>query len=187
MVTNVLIVSTCSDPLSNLEFVKPLSALLERHGHVVKEIHYRDVNSQNLARADKILISGTSLKDFEYLKDIDRFEWILSTRVPILGICAGCHVLGVAMKETLEETLLIGKYLVKKTNAVKTARLPLRSSAFEAYFLTSRFVKHPKHFDTSATVNDMPVIIEHRTLPLVGCLFHPEVLNPDLIMTFIEQ
>ena len=44
---------------------------------------------------DKILICGTSLKDNEYLEDMNLFERLLSNfSGSLLGICSGMHIVG---------------------------------------------------------------------------------------------
>ncbi len=187
MRNSILIVSSCADPLSELEFVMPLKSLLKRNGYDVRVVHYREVTDDIVSRADRIIISGTNLKDFGYINEIDRFEWIQSTDTPLLGICAGYQVLGLVKGEELEETLLIGKHLVTLASEwEEEARVLLSRESFEAYFLNSRFIKNPMHFDVWATSTGVPAVIKHRMHPFVGCLFHPEVLNPEIILNFMK-
>lgn len=185
----ILIVSTCMDPLSELEFVKPLKSLLQRHGEKPRVVHYKRLDSKSVAKASKIIMSGTSLKDFDYLNHIDKFDWIPSVDIPVLGICAGSQVLGIIMGESLTETLLIGKHAVDPSPAKgnKEAMQLLPPDPFEAYFLNSRCIANPSHFKVWATtVSGTPAVFKHERLPFIGCLFHPELLNPEILVKFTK-
>ncbi len=182
---NVLIVSTCSDPLSDLEFVHPVASLVGENGYHLSIFHHAKLDEDVIYRADKIIITGTALKDFEYLKNIDLFGWIKRVNIPILGICAGCQILGKIMGEDLGEKMLIGKKLVSCSSAV--CRDLVQRVEFEAYFLSSRYVKVTTHFNILAVTEGIPSIIRHSNRPFLGCLFHPEVLNPQIILNFLEH
>ena len=52
----ILIISTCKEKLSELEFVRPIALLIE--DHTIQ--HYSQVKPADIERADKIIIAGTA-------------------------------------------------------------------------------------------------------------------------------
>ena len=79
----VLIISTCSEKLSEREFVTPISKIVGADNQ--KILHYTDCTEQNISEFEKILICGTSIQDNLYQKDIDKFKMILTNlEKPIL-------------------------------------------------------------------------------------------------------
>lgn len=169
----ILIISTCAEPLSELEFVKPIEELVGEHA----TMHYSAVTQKDIANADKIIITGTALKDFAYLDGT--FDWLNTTDTPVLGICAGMHIIAQAFGGTLEESPSIG---VKNVTIVKEN--PLASGNFNAYFLHTKSATGD--FDVLGKTNDTPCLIKIPGKEIYGCLFHPEVMNADLITNFIH-
>ena len=88
----ILLVSTCQEPLHELEFVKPIERILKSKGYECVIEHY--TNLKSLERATHIIICGTSLKDDRFLHDLEKFTWVNDVRVPLLGICAGMQIIG---------------------------------------------------------------------------------------------
>jgi GMP synthase-like glutamine amidotransferase len=168
----ILIISTCADKLSELEFVRPLQKLAGKSA--VK--HCSQVTKNDIAGADKIIISGTALKDFGYLKA--DWSWLKTTTKPVLGICAGMQVIAQAFDVALEDFVTIGPRRVQVV-----AENALASGEFEAYFLHTKTAT--KGFDILATTDGTPCMIKRQQL--TGCIFHPEVMNEDLIKRFVKS
>lgn len=164
----MLVISTCAEELSEPEFVTPLA-----RGCVVK--HYRSVSPKDLAKAERIIISGTALKDFAYL-DSD-WSWLKDVSVPVLGICAGMQVIAKAFGIPLQDRVVIGP---KRVEVVK--QNALAEGTFNAYFLHT---KTASGFDVLATAEGAPCMIKHPQKPVYGCIFHPEVMNEDIISNFL--
>lgn len=173
-----LVISTCTEELSELEFVKPLTDLLG-----CKSKHYRSVTKKDIEKADRIVISGTALKDFAYLQG--DWSWLKTIDKPVLGICAGWQVMFQAVpthKMELVDSTNIGPREVEVIVPNKLAE-----GNFNAYFL------HTKNgvgvFDTIAWTTDKQqerCMFKHPTKPLYGCIFHPEVMNEDILLAFSE-
>ncbi|MEK6849916.1 MAG: gamma-glutamyl-gamma-aminobutyrate hydrolase family protein, partial [Nanoarchaeota archaeon] len=85
-----LVISTCADPLSESEFVAPIVKLVGEC--VVRKCN--KVKPEDIAQADSIIITGTALADFVYLKQ--KWDWLKTFKKPVLGICAGMQVLALA-------------------------------------------------------------------------------------------
>ncbi len=166
----LLIISTCADKLSELEFVRPIERLVPVH----KTVHCTKITPADIATADKIIIAGTALKDFDYLKA--DFSWLRTTTRPVLGICAGMQVIATALGMPLEDFVTIGP---RPVQVVKECALI--SGAREAYFLHT---KTACGFETLAVTDGKPCMFKIPCKEMYGCIFHPEVLNERIIARF---
>jgi len=166
----ILIVSTCKEKLSELEFVRPIALLIENHN--IK--HISEIKEPDLS-ADKIIICGTALKDFDYLnQDI---SWLNSFDKPILGICSGAQLIAKAFDVPIVDDLQIG---VKNVSVIKENKLV--SEDFSAYFLHSKSING---FDVLAESNS-PCMFKHPEKEIYCINFHLEVLNKEIIENFIK-
>lgn len=168
-----LIISTCKEKLSEFEFVKPLQELIPENN--VK--HYSKITKKDIDDADKIILTGTALADFEYLHG--DFSWMQNCKKPILGICAGMQVIAKVCNWKLINQKIIGVNVAKIVEKNK-----LTSYDFSAYFLHTKGVKGD--FKTLAKVGEYPCMIKHPELEIYGCSFHPEVLNEEIIKKFVN-
>ena len=166
----ILIINACADKLSEKEFVRPIAQLVKNS--TVKK--YSEVTDKDISSAEKIIITGTALKDFGYLKH--DWGWLKNCDKPVLGICAGMQVIAQAYGVPLEDFVTIGP---RKAKTVKENKLV--SGEFEAYFLHT---KTATGFDILATTEGKPCMIKHPEKEIYGCIFHPEVMNEDIITKF---
>jgi len=164
-----------------LEFVKPVEDILTNINIKFKSVHYKEISSQQISQSKKIIIPGTSLKDNSFLKEINKFQWILEYNNPILGICGGMHILGLLYGGKLKKQQEIGLnevYFHKPFLGFFGAR--------EVYELHNYFVESSKYL-IFATSNNCPQAIKHKNKDFFGVLFHPEVRNKNLIVNFVNQ
>ncbi|MBI4150736.1 hypothetical protein HY492_01280 [Candidatus Woesearchaeota archaeon] len=169
----MLIISTCKDALSEIEFVNPIVALVGEC--VVKR--FDKVKPEDIATADHIIITGTTLQDFDYLKK--KWDWLKTFKKPVLGICAGMQVLAMANGQKLVNAELIGVHQVTVTDIN-----PFCEGSFNAYFLHTKSVEG---LDVLAIVGKLPAMVKVRGKEQYGCIFHPEVLNPDILRRFVGK
>jgi GMP synthase-like glutamine amidotransferase len=176
----ILIVNVCSDELSYFEFIKPIEDILENAKIEFVSRNLAGLNHTDISRAERVIISGTALKDFKYLDNLHRFAWINETQTPILGICAGMQVLAALFEGDIIERKRIGRYKVKivKKNILSSKQ------EFHSYFLNSIAVEPHDNFDTLGESGKLKCIFKHKRREFYGCLFHPEVLNPEIITNF---
>lgn len=169
----ILIISTCKEHLSESEFVRPIAMLIENHNI----LHYSKVKPADIKAADKIIIAGTALKDFDYLAG--DFSWLKKCDKPVLGICAGMQVVAKEFGVPLEEHTTIGPQKVEVIENNKLAK-----EEFNAYFLHTK--TGTGNFKVLATSNGKPCMIKHNEKEIYGCIFHPEVMNEDIIRRFVQ-
>lgn len=172
----ILVVSTCSQKLSENEFVKPIEKLLLNNNFNFETKHYSKIS--DASKYDRIIICGNALEDLEYLKDVDKFSWIKNYSGKILGICAGMQIIVSTFGMSLREKTIIGSQEVESLEIN-----PLINGKFNAYFLNSRQPILDKQFIPLTKDGSM---IKHTTKEIYGCIFHPEVMNPEIIINFCK-
>ena len=158
----ILIVNICSEKLHYYEFVKPIEDILKNKDIKFFTRHYKKIMEKNLKKADKIIICGTTLKDNKFLKNVKKFNWIKSSKKPILGICGGAHIIGLVSGYELKEKKEIGfkKIQIKNFLGINDER--------EVYHLHQFYV--------------LPEIYKNKKI--YATLFHPEVRNKEIIANF---
>lgn len=179
----ILLISTCTEKLHELEFVKPVEKILKENKINFKTKHYSKISKEDLQKSKKIIICGTSLKDNKYIKNKKRFHFIKSYGKPILGICSGLQII----------SLVYGGDLIQKKGQEIGYYFELFNKEFlslegkhELYHLHTNYVTLPKDFK-KFTKSKIPEAIKHKTKPIYGVLFHPEVRNKKLIENFINS
>lgn len=179
----ILLVSTCSDKLSELEFVRPVESIVKRCNLMPSIRHYDKIRKDDLSGAQKIIICGTALKDFAYLNCTGKFGWLRDTEKPVLGICAGFQIIAKVFDNDLTKEAKIGPFKVKVVQENKLTTM----NEFSSYFLSSESPKLGKCFEKLAESENTECIGKHRNREIYGCLFHPEVLNPEIIIGFCRK
>jgi GMP synthase-like glutamine amidotransferase len=168
------------DSLSFSEFVSPIAAIVEELDECLVK-HYLEVKQEGIRKCNKIILSGTALKNNATLNQTDRFEWIKDCGKPILGICAGMQITGLVFGARLNACLEIGMTQITTLKAN-----PLFSSSFKAYSLHNYSIQPSPEFDVLAESVKCVQAIKHKQKDIYGVLFHPEVSNKKIIQHFIH-
>jgi GMP synthase-like glutamine amidotransferase len=95
------------DSLAYGEFVAPIVSIVEPLEEC-EVIHFSQLSDVDLTVYSKIILSGTTLKDFATLDLPDKFSWVKTLTKPILGICAGIETIGKVFGVPLCNCLQIG-------------------------------------------------------------------------------
>jgi len=165
----ILLINICKEKLHFYEFVKPVGDILSNaEGPKVKGFirHYTCLTKRDLAKASKVIICGTSLKDNEFLKNLKQFDWIPLSSKPILGICGGAHVMGLALGRKLKKKKEIGLKLLN----------------LKREFLGSKGKKQVYHLHKFQVLQEV-----FYKKNLYATLFHPEVRNKEMILEFVKS
>jgi GMP synthase (glutamine-hydrolysing) len=177
----ILILNICQEKLHYFEFVRPIERILGEKQIPFYTKHCTKFTDKDL-KADKIIISGTSLKDKDYLENLGLFKWIDFYNKPILGICAGMQILSNHFKGELIEEKEIGLNRIK----INKDFLGIKKDNLEVYSLHNFSVKpNEDFFKVFGNSNKVIQAIKHKTKPFYGILFHPEVRNKALIEGFV--
>ncbi len=179
----VFLISICKDKLHEKEFVRPIEDILEKNGlpYFLKD---PDLDERDLISKPKIIICGTSLKDFGYLKNIDKFSWLKDYSGPVLGICAGMQIIGKIYGGEEKKKTEIGFFKEKFNQDFLCL-----SGEQEVYHLHNSSIDFSKlkDFRIYSKSNDVIQAVKHKEKPLYGVLFHPEVRNKNLILEFVKN
>ena len=180
----ILIVDLCyrAGSLSRDEFVAPVERLLCRSGAPFFTRHYTAVGAPDLESADAAIFCGTALQDTGYTEHPELFRWLLSFERPVLGISSGMLALAAAFGGDTEPCYGIGM-----TDVRVLAPDPLFAGkeAFPAYEVHEYAVRVPGDFVALAASDACVQAIRHRSLPLYGFLFYPEVRNEWIVERFL--
>jgi|TARA_Y100000310_G_scaffold309615_1_gene353899 GMP synthase (glutamine-hydrolysing) len=186
----ILIVNVCKEKLHELEFVKPIEDILNRAGEDFFVKHYRDMGEKDLAKANKVIICGTSLKDEEFAKDLDKSDWIKDFEKPIFGICAGMQLIGMVFGGKLKKKTEIGFYFEN----VERDFLGLlgEDEVHEVYHLHNNYIDFSelKDFEVyfkSSNSEHLAQAVKHKKKEIYGVLFHPEVRQKEMILEFVKN
>jgi GMP synthase (glutamine-hydrolysing) len=174
----ILLIQICNKSFHYFEFVKPIEDFIKRNNIKFESINYKNVNDEIISKAEKIIISGTSLKDNGFIEDLNYFKWIIKFDKPILGICGGMHILGLIFNGELKKQQEIGLHKIE----FKREFLGIKDE-IEVYELHN-FFAISNDFCIFGESKDCPQAIKHNKKPFYGVLFHPEVRNKNLIVNF---
>lgn len=177
----ILIVNVCSEVLHYSEFVRPVEMILREKNIEHETFHYKQINSALLKRAKKVIICGTSLKDNDFLEDLDEFVWLKKFKKPVLGICAGFQIIGRVFGQRLYRSQEIGFFRERFEKDFFGL-----SDEVEVYHLHNNYISFDeKKFDVYSGERVAQAVRKKRT-KIYGCLFHPEVRNREMILKFAK-
>lgn len=179
----VLVINVCKEKLHYYEFVKPIESILIKNNISFFVKSYKDLGKKDLEIASSVIICGTSLKDFGYEKNIGKFEWIKEFDKPVLGICAGMQIIGLVFGGKEKTKTEIGFYFEN----FKKNFLGLIGKQ-EVYHLHNSSVnfKKLKNFEIFSENSGIIQAVEHKEKEIYGVLFHPEVRQRELILSFVK-
>jgi len=182
-----LIINLCKHKMHALEFVQPVCDILKR-----LEVDYNVREYFRLKKSDldveKVIFCGTSLQDFDYLKNIKIFDWLLDYQGDILGICGGAQILAHLFGGEVYKNKEIGKTeVIVEAKFAGFLGLPEK---FFVYSLHNLGIIPPKDFEIAARsaqgvqIMKKEQLIDKKKKMILGVLFHPEVLNHEIIERF---
>lgn len=167
---DITIISTVSDELHQFEFIRPITDILDKEN---KTYNITTLDNPKLL-GKKIIITGTAIKDNEFLKHKEVVRQIMSSNMPIMGICAGMELL---LQQELSEVKEVGS-------------IYMESEEFPDYnyFLHQYGVKEVhKDWKIIATTDKGVAAVKHNSKPIIAMQFHPEVTANNVITKFIHE
>lgn len=177
----ILIINVCKHELHYFEFVKPVEDIVVKAGFECNIVHINHFDRKHLDSSDKIIICGTSLRDFDYEKK--DFLWIKLCTKPILGICAGFQIicklygqktlkgLDIGLKEVFFEKEFLGLKDNKQVYCLHN----------NIIITNNKFGEKCEVYDNSKYIQAIKMYSKH----IYATLFHPEVRNKTIIENFL--
>lgn len=180
----ILIINTCKEEMHYYEFVKPIEDIIKKTGKEFKVIKIDDVKEKEFKKSEKIIITGTSLRDFNY--ESEDFSWIKKYDKPMLGICAGMQIICKEFGCELGHETEIGFHdIIFKKDFLGINE----NETIKAYCLHNSIVKYSKDLKLAFDIyskNDYIQAIKHKYKQIYCTLFHPEVRNKKIIENFLN-
>ena len=176
----LLLINICKESLHYYEFIKPIEDILKKNNIKFKTIHYKKTTKDLIDTSGRIIISGTSLKDNDFLDYLSYFKWIKSFNKPLFGICGGMHILGLVFNGKLKKQQEIG------LTDIKFEKEFLGLNGIIQVYELHNFYIESKEFDLFAESKNCPQAIKHKCKSFYGVLFHPEVRTKNLILNFAK-
>jgi GMP synthase-like glutamine amidotransferase len=168
------------NPFGFQEFVLPIVSIAEELEKCTIR-HYLGVGETSLNGYDKIILSGSALKDTVTLDETAQFDWLEGCGKPVLGICAGMQTIGLVFGGRVEKCREIGM-----TDVTTRKENILFSSTFKVYALHNYALVPSTCFEVLAESARCVHAIKHKHKAVYGVLFHPEVRNKDVVERFIR-
>lgn len=175
----ILLIQINNEKLHFNEFVKPVGDILVKNNFKGFIRHYACLTKKDLDKADKIIICGTSLKDNQFVKNLDKFSWIKDYKKPALGICGGAQIIHLIFGAELKKKTEIGFF----DEDFKKDFLGLKNKQ-QVYHLHNNYTTLPKGFK-KYTNSKIPQATNKDNF--YTTLFHPEVRNKELILNFCKK
>ncbi|RXE56118.1 glutamine amidotransferase [Methanoculleus taiwanensis] len=172
------------DSLGADEFVRPVVQIVESMHARNTVRHFAEVDDGLLDEADAVILCGTALMDNVFADRTEEFSHLRSYQKPVLGICAGMQIIARLFGGAIVPCSEIGM-----TEILRSVNDPLfdgyeRFSAFELHTFS---VEPPESLEVLARSDTCVQAIRHRTLPVYGVMFHPEVRNEWIVTRFLQR
>jgi GMP synthase-like glutamine amidotransferase len=181
MKENILLINICKEKLHFSEFVKPVGDVLIKNGIRGFIRHYTCLTKKDLEKASRVIICGTGLKDNDYFGKIGKFDWLKDFNRHVFGICGGMQIIGLVFGGKLDDGVEIGYYKEK----FRVGFLGL-SGIEEVYHLHNNYVDFSKLDFEVYSGEKASQAVKHRKKEIYGVLFHPEVRQKELILSFCK-
>jgi GMP synthase-like glutamine amidotransferase len=183
---NILLVNISREKLHYLEFVKPVEDILKKNKVKFFVKNYNRVYAEDLVACDKIIICGTALidNDFASKENMHFWKWIVDFDKPLLGICGGMQMIGLAFGGKIKKETEIGFFV---EDFVKEFLGLLGEQ--EVYHLHNNYIDFsfiPEFESYTSLSNSVVQAVKHKDREMYGVLFHPEVRQKKLIENFAK-
>lgn len=169
----ILIVDNDTDTLLEMQ------QLCLRNGHEITTIHCNEISLAFAQSHDMVLLTGGYWYDdpLQHLQTYQKeIAFIRETTLPILGICIGMQLMQLAYSgevPELDERQTGSKEISVTPLGQKLLDLPEKIIVYKNH--SRGVLSIPSQFDVLATSPDHIEIMKHKTKPLVGVQFHPEM------------
>ncbi|MEK6872999.1 MAG: hypothetical protein AAB958_00150 [Patescibacteria group bacterium] len=179
----ILIINICKEKLHYYEFIKPIKDILDKNNVDFLIKHYKNIKKEDLQKSDKIIICGTSLMDNEFIKYTNKFNWIKNFNKPVLGICGGMEIIGLAFCGKLKRKTEIGFYEEKFNKQFLGLKNIQKVYHLHNYYINFNNINEFGIFCSSGKISQA---VKHNQKQIYGVLFHPEVRQKELITNFLN-
>lgn len=180
----VLIINNAEKGIS--EFFDPIVQILKDACIFCEVAEYKEIPPINDLEYGGIIMTGSPCGDDIVDHHMPYFQWVRECRIPILGICAGHHIIGKMYGAELLRSveIEIGDCYITFDRPEDPIfkdcehKLLVRQNHKDSITLPPGFIllAHSEVCQVEA--------MKHPTRPIYTTQFHPEFLNTDMILNF---
>ncbi|MGD2087553.1 MAG: hypothetical protein PVH61_15310 [Candidatus Aminicenantes bacterium] len=185
--TTILIINSAEKGIT--EFVQPLEKIVAEAEATVDIIEYEETSTPttDMSAYDGIIMSGSPRGDDIVDHHLPYFQWIKTCKIPIFGICAGHHITGklygAQLLRSVEKEVGDNFLFIRQQDPIFNgcpAKFLVRQNHHDSITLPQNFIllAHSQGCRVS--------MMKHPAKPLYTTQFHPEILNKNLILNFID-
>ena len=156
-------------------FTTNISKILLKNQTEFNVIRFEQITNLDLTKFDAFILSGRRKNEQKMnATNSEIIKHVVSTKKPLLGICYGAEILALTLGGTIRKSEDIVKGLhtvnVKTPNSLCDKDIEVyQSHSYEIAKLGNKL----ENFAISETCQYE--IIKHKTLPIFGTQFHPEM------------
>jgi len=183
--TTILIINSAEKGIS--EFVQPLEKIVREAGAASIVIEYEETPTTEMNSYDGIIMSGSPRGDDIVDHHLPYFQWIKTCETPVFGICAGHHITGklygAQLLRSVEKEIGDNFLFVRQKDPIFNGcpgKFLVRQNHHDSITLPEGFILLA--YSQGCRVSMM----KHPAKPLYTTQFHPEILNKNLILNFID-
>ena len=195
MKPKILVVDCTSEKLHFPEFVQPVLDAIQGSGSAKKSsksgfdysvVHRSKLTERQAMNAQALILTGTSLADNAYLKNISKFNFLKNYEKPVLGICAGMHIIANVFGAKIEKRKSAEIGNIKVEISKDDSLFAGMGNEFIAYALHNNSTTLPKNFILLASSQQCKVqAFRHKSKPIYGVEFHPEVGSKKVLVNWL--
>lgn len=181
----ILIVNNAEKEISR--FTAPIEDILKRVDIECRTIQYSDLLKTDLDSYNAIILSASPHGDDIVEHHQKYYQWVKSSTVPVLGICAGHQIVGRLFRADLirSKEKEIGSHYVE---------IHQQDPIFRGY--EKRFLVEQAHNDSITLPEDFVLlahsrkcrvqVMRHKSRLIFTTQFHAEISNKELIINFVD-
>lgn len=170
------------------DFVDPIKKILSEMKPHIDTGEWRKIfDDSDIEKYDAVIISASPKGNNANFEDrIKSFQWVKTTKKPVLGICAGHHFIG----------YIFGSQLIgnkEMENGILPVQIKTDDPIFKSHMNEIKVEQHhndsitlPNEFELLANSDTCKVqAMRHKKKPIYSVQWHAERSNPEIIKNFI--
>jgi GMP synthase (glutamine-hydrolysing) len=170
------------------EFAEPIIEIVVQSGSQYHFIEYEECLSCNFNDFDGIILTGSPQGNDIVEHHLPYFKWIKKIKQPVLGICAGHHVVGYLygseILRSIEPESGDHEVDIIKNDPIFYGM----ATTIKVMQMHNDSVTLPDSFELLATAKTCKnQMMKHKFKSIYTTQFHPEFYNHDLIQNFVAM
>jgi GMP synthase (glutamine-hydrolysing) len=165
----------------------PIECILGEKSAGFRRIEYLEIPGADLSPYQGFILSGSPCGDNIVAHHLPYFNWISHMEKPVLGICAGHHIIGALYGATLVRD---SQGEVGESTVTLLQEDPLFVGLGREIVVAQAHhdaITLPDKFMLLASSEKCPVqVMKHQTRPVYSTQFHPEIRNSRIIANFLD-